>query len=475
MKINIILFTLLCLTNLSIAFGQNERNIWYFGFNAGIDFNSPEPTVLTDGSLYGQEGCTSICDEFGNLLFYTNGENVWNRNHDIMPNGSVLIGHNSTAQSTITFKCPGHDDRYYIFLTSDQTNDTGLNFYLVDMTLDGGLGDVIVPDDNELLYPTCERLTYCKHSNGKDYWVVAHKLLSNQFHSFLVSSSGVSTTPVVSSIGISLSGPYNSKAVGCMKISTDGTKLASSVIYSDRVEVFDFNNSTGVISNVRVLTDFTLKCPYGIEFSPNSRFLYVSEAANVVAGEPNSKVYQYDTYAESSSEMQASRIPVIELSGPYGKNIGGSLQIAPNGKIYHAIIGRQHLGVIHKPNALGLLCEYEDYAFSLDTAFSSYGLPNYTNEFATVGIPKNEITDERLLVYPNPFQNSLQLSIPKASQNPLMVSICDNLGKIVFHEELKFENNTTQIELEEELPEGTYTITVSGESTFYVEKLIKVD
>jgi hypothetical protein len=46
---------------LFFSYAQNRGNIWYFGFNAGIEFNGGGvPQVLTDGKLYTKEGCASI-------------------------------------------------------------------------------------------------------------------------------------------------------------------------------------------------------------------------------------------------------------------------------------------------------------------------------------------------------------------------------------------------------------------------------
>ena len=74
-----------------LLFSQNEGNIWYFGWNAGLDFNSGAPVALTDGQLFTLEGCASISDMNGDLLFYTDGMVVYNKNHVLMPNGSGII------------------------------------------------------------------------------------------------------------------------------------------------------------------------------------------------------------------------------------------------------------------------------------------------------------------------------------------------------------------------------------------------
>src|SRR5437879_4409017 len=93
---------LLCLWFLflyTVTRGEKEHNIWYFGFNAGMDFNSGSPVLLTNSAMNQWEGCSSICDTSGNLLFYTSGLSVWNRNHVMMANGNGLLGNPSSAQS----------------------------------------------------------------------------------------------------------------------------------------------------------------------------------------------------------------------------------------------------------------------------------------------------------------------------------------------------------------------------------------
>ncbi|HMC01900.1 MAG TPA: hypothetical protein VKN14_12765, partial [Flavobacteriaceae bacterium] len=74
------------------GFPQKESANWYFGGFAGLDFNSGTPVPHVDGKLETQEGCATISDVNGNLLFYTNGVQVFDRHHSVMPNGNDLLG-----------------------------------------------------------------------------------------------------------------------------------------------------------------------------------------------------------------------------------------------------------------------------------------------------------------------------------------------------------------------------------------------
>ena len=97
------------------AYSQKEADRWYFGKYAGLNFSNGAPVPLHDGQMVTNEGCATINDKNGNLLFYTNGEKVWNRNHQVMPNGTGLMGGYSSTQSAIVVPFPGNDSMYYIF------------------------------------------------------------------------------------------------------------------------------------------------------------------------------------------------------------------------------------------------------------------------------------------------------------------------------------------------------------------------
>ena len=151
-----------------------EGNNWTFGWAAGIDFNSGAP-VASICSLSTVEGCSSISDTSGNLLFYTDGVLVWDQNHTIMPNGYGLAGHFSSTQSAVIVKKPGSLTNYYIF-TLDGIGSgfsiswDGLYFSEVDMTLNGGLGDVVSTNKNTLVVShTAEKIAVIKHENETDF------------------------------------------------------------------------------------------------------------------------------------------------------------------------------------------------------------------------------------------------------------------------------------------------------------------
>ena len=257
------------------AFSQNEANIWYFGINAGLDFNSGSPVALTNGQLVTDEGCATLSDSNGNLLFYTDGSTVYNRNHVVMLNGSGLLGHSSSSQSATIVPKPGSGTLFYVFTVDYETRPNGMCYSVIDITLDGGLGGITAEKNVLILTPTLENLGVTKHANGVDYWIMTHGDISNTKYAYLLTSTGLNTTPVISNIGTVVinSGFYQA---GFLKFSPSGSKLAMTSS-SDFLDLYDFDNSTGIVSNYQNIYTETGEL-YGIEFSPNEQVLYVSNS-----------------------------------------------------------------------------------------------------------------------------------------------------------------------------------------------------
>ncbi|MBS1564814.1 MAG: hypothetical protein JST39_10515, partial [Bacteroidetes bacterium] len=136
---------LLCLLLLRLPCFCQEANNWFFGSKAGISFNTNPPSVVRGNAmLFNYEGCSGMSDSTGQLLFYTDGITVWNRLHQPMPNGNGLFGRATAANSAIIVPKPGSNHLYYVF-TSDAIEFNvmlGYNYSEIDMTLDGGKGDV---------------------------------------------------------------------------------------------------------------------------------------------------------------------------------------------------------------------------------------------------------------------------------------------------------------------------------------------
>jgi hypothetical protein len=343
--------------------GQNEYTKWYFGNKAGLDFMTSPPSVLTNGMLNSYESCSSIADGNGNLLFYTDGITVWNKNHQVMANGTFLLGDSSATQSGMIVKQPGQASKYYIFTIDDWGGSIGLRYSIVDMSLASGNGSVIAKDVS-VYTPSTEKITAARHCNGTDIWIISHEWNSGNFVSHLLTSAGLSTSPVISAAG-PLYGPVagqNYAAVGCMKASPNGKRLGVAGYWGfSGFDIYDFDNSTGVVSNQLLLLwqDFA----YGAEFSPDGSKFYGSFTDS---GDP--AILQWDLCAGSSTAILASQYTVASINC-------SQMQRGPDGRIYIAAMGSGALSVINNPNAAGSACNFSNGALSLSPATSKGGLP----------------------------------------------------------------------------------------------------
>jgi len=101
-----------------LSFSQGEFNNWYFGNKAGISFNSGSPECLKDGQMAVTHANVSVSDSLGNLLFYSDGQTVWNRNHQTMPNGTGLHGGIGQDQTVNVIQKIADDGSFYLLTFS---------------------------------------------------------------------------------------------------------------------------------------------------------------------------------------------------------------------------------------------------------------------------------------------------------------------------------------------------------------------
>lgn len=342
-----------------MSFAQKEAENWYFGNYAGLKFSQADPVPLLDGSLQTDEGCTTVSDTAGNLLFYTDGVRVFNRAHRTMPNGTNLAGNPSSTQSSIVVQWPTMNGRFFIFTADANENNyrNGICYSDVDMSADGGMGDVLTRN-TPLSAPAAEKLTAIRHGNGEDIWIIAHALDSDEFLVFLVTRFGVQTIPRRQAIGPLV----RAGDAGYLKADPSGRKIAMATSAPLQVTLLDFDRLTGQLSIPVALLNID---PYGVEFSPNGRFLYVTSFTN-------RNIYQYDV-SVSPDRIASTR----QIVGTTRATTTGAIQLAPNSRLYVAHLDQFEISEIRYPDRQGVACEYRDLSVPLGGRSSRYGLPNF--------------------------------------------------------------------------------------------------
>lgn len=345
---------------------QRADSIWYFGDHAGIDFTSGIPVALTNGQMQAWDNTSTISDINGDLLFYTNGVDAWGKNHNIMPNGNALGGNLSAGQSALIVPQP-NSSKYYIFTVGYASGDA-FRYSIVDMSLNSANGDVTTKA-NILFNGSTEKIDAAYNPNDTSYWVMTHAWNTNEYYCYKINSNGLQLTPVISTIGSVLSGGFTSgyNAIGQMTFSEDGTKLANAIYSDGKIEIFDFNVSTGTLSNFISMSGYTNS--WGIAFSPNNQFLYFTEWYGV-------SIWQFDISSGIGSTIAASKTLVgtsTFATGSSGYKIG-YLQNAPDGKIYAAKFGQYFISAISNPNSSGLGSNFIDNAVNLGNFVCNAGL-----------------------------------------------------------------------------------------------------
>lgn len=365
MKRNLTVAVLLFFCHSLIA--QREYTKWFFGNNAAMDFSQGSPTNLTVNAMADTDNPATMSDSLGNILFYSNGISVWNRNHAIMPNGNGLLGHLSGGHTATAVKMPGSDSIYYLFTMDAFAGNSGLKYNIIDMTLDGGLGNIIAGQKNRtLLTAASEQIVPVLHANGRDIWIVTHPWNSSSYHTYLIDCNGLNTTPVVSTIGRPRNGNTNN-ATGQITVNPANNRIATANWGQNYWELYDFDNSTGQLSNVKEFTQNQL--PWGIEFSANGNLLYVS-------GWTTHYVSQYNLTTYTTAAISASETNLGDVDGPGGPYYTGYMQRAPDGKIYIAVYLDPYLAVINNPDVPGNGCNMVDDGYYLGGPTSTAGLPD---------------------------------------------------------------------------------------------------
>ena len=222
-KIIVLFLTLLCCYCSEAQYGIPQNYVWAFGSRAGVDFSSGSPVAIST-AISTSEGCASVSDASGSLLFYTDGYNVYNRTGAIMPSGAGIVVYScaSTSQGTLIIPVVGSSTQYYVFSLESLGGSGRLQYCIVDMTLDSGLGAVITSSRHTSLGSGFGEHMIAVSGNNCDIWMIAHKETSTNFYVYEVTASGIGS-PVISTVGTFTA--TDGYSIGQFKISPDRTKL----------------------------------------------------------------------------------------------------------------------------------------------------------------------------------------------------------------------------------------------------------
>ena len=388
-----ILFLLMFLPLHYIVYAQKHDNIWLMGFGGGsqsplddeygnmmFDFSQIDrPTIIEKQEFDMNFDVTnsSISDSSGNLLFYTNGEKIYNRQHQLMQNGNGLVEEATgfgyyIAQGVLILNKPDSQRLYYVLNVENYPgNSFGWKLFsnTIDISINNGLGGVV--KKRELLIQdslSFGRITATKHANGKDWWFFVRKLETNILYRGLIQQSGITIDTV------RIGGPITDGG-GQVTFSPDGRYyiVADDASFSQpaAIHIYDFDRCKGTFSNQRThFVDSTPNYGIGVAASPDSRYLYVFHT---------SVAYQYDLTA---ADIFSTQVLIGEFDGFFSGLYGSYYlyaQTAPDGRIYvGSWLGTFHWHQVNFPNRQGLDCDFVLHSIEFPV-YMAEGLPNHPN------------------------------------------------------------------------------------------------
>jgi gliding motility-associated-like protein len=362
-----------CLSNV-LSYAQGENNIWAFGKGFGLDFNSETPYVA-GMALNTIEGSASICDKNGRLRFYSDGFKAFNRNHKMMPNGDGLLTSGSVTQGVSILPFPDDTSKYYLFViyVDEIKRAYALHYSVVDMKLNGGLGDIVPTQKNITIDDSLSEKMLVTRASGCAYWVIVHSGYSPEFHAFKISNTGIDINPVISTTSFVGEGIYG---IGEMKMAPNNQKIVltnwRSKGWLGSVELFDFDSTVGTMSNYRLIDSSKSFAAYGIEFSPDNRKLYVAYSED--DPRPPYPLVQYNLDLLPDIALIRSTKTTIKNSYNWGgmRIFRDKVYVIQCGGLY------TNISVINNPNKVGLACNFQDSLFIIDSP--AFGLGNRVPE-----------------------------------------------------------------------------------------------
>ncbi len=347
---------------------DQRANIWYFGNRAGLDFNPlPENPVvpITNPVMDAPEGTSTISDRNGQVVFFTDGDKVWNRTNVEIATG--IGGEPGSSQAALIIPVPGDETLYYIFTTQEVhgSNTYQVRYSLFDLKLNGGTGGLV--EQNVLLFErSTERIT------GNGNWLIAHEYGNNSFRAYRISNLGIGN-PVISSIGSDHAVTSAENGQGYMKLGPQNRLVValSTPGTSNVVEVFDFADSSGQVSNFRTAN---LNNPagqvYGVEFSPGGNKLFATLKG------ATSQIVEFAF--DSVGAVYLKQPPIA----PVAEELG-AIQVGPDGQIYVAVNGEPFLGTIQANEDTTQVSTFVLNGFGLlPGTNSNLGLPNFIQQLA---------------------------------------------------------------------------------------------
>lgn len=363
---------------------------WYFGTGAGLDFGTSGhavPTALATTGQTSAEGTTVVTDVNGALQFWSNGTAIFDKHHNVMPNGGGLTGNVSATQTVAAFPSLTQDGVYFVVTTSGSEQNNGqLRYSVVDMALNGGLGDVTATKDVDLgpAGTAAEGLTAIPNADGTGFWVISSQNSSPNVRAYLFDGDGPADPDGAGPLNagdpvISVMPTPNFNQYSSFNLSPDLSTVVmttnpqgGSPNSASRIRLLDFDAATGRFAQRMEWSaaqgGSAGNALYTADFSPSGEYVYASKIFG------SSDLWRYRIAgAADGAAVKATEERVGGLTGS-----GGQVRRGPDGRMYAAGSGSSAISVVNEP----------DEADIADVDFVSGGVALAAGTSSRFGLPQ---------------------------------------------------------------------------------------
>ncbi len=425
-------------------------SLWW---STHLDFQQSPPQinlVETKHRVNSQAG--TISDFYGNLLFYSNGCFIRNKDYTLMVNSDTLVPVYSYFNNCSTSSLAPRDgmiifkDNYRIskYWCINQGVDLikypggGFNLFIklyyaiVDMNENGGLGSVISKGnfvEPDSLYAGIHAIP---HQNGKDWWVMLGDEYTNTFYPMLIDSMGPRVTDTIFLAGAP---PKNAGAGGQVVFSPIGDRFLQ-FTPDQGTYWMDFDRSTGAVSNLQHYQWETTDLFGGASISPSGQYAYFNDYTSV---------WQMDLW---DADPPSTFTLIGEWDGYVDENnspVGFSKQrLGPDCRIY---IGpsdfTRYIHIIEYPNRPYPDCSFQQRYIHTPT-YITEGMPNFPlfrvgSQWpvcdSTLAIPtavhEPDHHSSDLTLWPNPCTTALTVDLGHLPGPDVWMQVYDLQGRML--------------------------------------------
>lgn len=427
----------------------------------------------------------------GQLLFYTNGWTLMDRNGQVVQGADslsptpysyndLLYGGNNFPQNSLFIQHDSDSSLYTMVHTTMFDSDISrgpLTVWRSKFKINADSTISVIEKNIELINDTVEFLgiTACKHANGRDWWVMIKNQFTTKSHLLLFTPDTI-ISDLIETPGAALFDE------GALKVfSPNGNYYATYTSHGGGLRLYQFDRCAGSLSLMSIIPDPNpaTYAGFGLTFSPNSRFLYLSNL-------------QYIYRIDMQSNLQPSDLQQVYSYTPFMDSAFGYLnvfhvmELGGDGKIYQSGSGGcRYYATIDHPDELNLanigyhhftdfkIPYYNNHTLTNHVNYSLGPLPGSPCDTLGLTVGKLLLNAPQLNISPNPNNGNFNINFSVQKTSGLL-EIYDLNGQFLHKEYVSPWSNTKQLNLQNKLSNGMYALRLTfGEQASIVKFVVE--